>query len=108
MSSKIGPIFWIGFVSNNPKSRFRCSYAGRSGKDRSGVLLDAVIADLRISIAPLDEAVVTETLNLTSINEVHDRQIVATAIVAQIQGNQIALLTCDKNITASGTVAIVW
>jgi PIN domain nuclease of toxin-antitoxin system len=63
---------------------------------------------LRIAIAPLDEAVVTETLNLTSINEMHDRQIVATAIVAQTQGNQIALLTCDKNITASGTVAIVW
>jgi hypothetical protein len=38
----------------------------------------------------------------------HDRQIVATAIVAQTQGNQIALLTCDKNITASGTIAIVW
>jgi hypothetical protein len=38
----------------------------------------------------------------------HDRQIVATAIVVQTQGNQIALLTCDKNIAASGTVEILW
>jgi PIN domain nuclease of toxin-antitoxin system len=81
---------------------------GKTSIPSAQSLLAAVIADPRIAIAPLDEAVVIETLNLTSINEMHDRQIVATTIVAQTKGNQISLLTCDKNITASGTVAILW
>ncbi|NJM48612.1 MAG: type II toxin-antitoxin system VapC family toxin [Alkalinema sp. RU_4_3] len=81
---------------------------GKTSIPSAQSLLTAVIADPRIAIVPLDEAVVAQTLNLTAINEMHDRQIVATAIVAQTQGNQVALLTCDQNITASGTIAILW
>ncbi|QIR38965.1 hypothetical protein HCG51_21180 [Tolypothrix sp. PCC 7910] len=38
----------------------------------------------------------------------HDRQIVATAIVLASKGDTVQLLTCDQNITASGLVAIIW
>ncbi len=81
---------------------------GKTSIPSAQSLLAAVIADPRITIAPLDQAVVIETLNLAAINEMHDRQIVATAIVSQNEGNQVALLSCDKNITASGTIAVVW
>jgi len=41
-------------------------------------------------------------LILLSITEMHDRLIVATAIVLENQGETVGLLTCDRNITASG------
>ncbi|MDM3844448.1 MAG: hypothetical protein PT116_05225 [Aphanizomenon gracile PMC638.10] len=48
------------------------------------------------------------TMNLSAINEMHDRQITATALVLASKGEVVQLLTCDQNITASGLVAIVW
>ncbi|WP_228039235.1 hypothetical protein [Dolichospermum sp. LEGE 00240] len=47
-------------------------------------------------------------MNLSAINEMHDRQIAATALVLASKGEVVRLLTCDKNITTSGLVAIVW
>jgi hypothetical protein len=38
----------------------------------------------------------------------HDRQIVATAIILQNQGETVALLTCDRNITDSGVISVIW
>ena len=38
----------------------------------------------------------------------HDRQIVATALVLASKGDIVQLLTCDQNIVVSGLVAIVW
>ena len=49
-----------------------------------------------------------QTLNLHIINEMHDRQIVATAIDLQNQDHQISLLTCDQNITVAALIPIVW
>ena len=46
--------------------------------------------------------------HLTSINEMHDRQIVSTALVIEGQGNQVALLSCDQNICDADLVRIVW
>lgn len=34
--------------------------------------------------------------------------LVSTALVLQDEGENVALLTCDQNITASGLVEIVW
>ena len=48
------------------------------------------------------------SLNLTSIAEMHDRQIVATALQLASASSSVALLTCDRNITASGLVPVVW
>lgn len=71
-------------------------------------LLSAVEADPRVVIYPLDKDVIEKTINLSAINEMHDRQIAATALVLASKGEVAQLLTCDKNITASGFVSIVW
>jgi hypothetical protein len=47
-------------------------------------------------------------VELISINEMHDRQIVSTALVIEQQGNQVAILSCDQNICAVNLVRIVW
>jgi PIN domain nuclease of toxin-antitoxin system len=71
-------------------------------------LLQAISDDVRVVIYPLDRAIIEQTVQLSAINEMHDRQIVATALLIQAQGEQVALLTCDQNITATNLVAIVW
>ena len=81
---------------------------GKTSIPSSQILLDIVIQDPRITIAPLTVDVIIQTLNLQTINEMHDRQIVATAIDLQNQGHQISLLTCDQNITAAALIPIVW
>ncbi len=45
---------------------------------------------------------------LTAISEMHDRRIVATALVLADTGERAALLTHDANITGSGLVPIAW
>jgi PIN domain nuclease of toxin-antitoxin system len=71
-------------------------------------LLADVDADPRMIVMPLDRAILDLSFTLTSIREMHDRQIVATALLRAHQGASVALLTCDVNITASGLVPIVW
>jgi PIN domain nuclease of toxin-antitoxin system len=68
----------------------------------------AVEADPRVVIYPLDQDVIEMTMSLSAINEMHDRQIAATALVLAGKGEVVQLLTCDQNIIASGLVAIVW
>jgi PIN domain nuclease of toxin-antitoxin system len=71
-------------------------------------LLSAVDADPRIVIYPVDKTVIEQSVSLLSITEMHDRLIVATAIVLENQGETVGLLTCDRNITASGLLTLVW
>ena len=71
-------------------------------------LTNTVSADPRVTIAPLDQAVIQQTIGLSAIHEMHDRQIVATALLLQNQGETVSLLTCDQNITASGLVSVLW
>ena len=71
-------------------------------------LLNAINSDSRIGVYPLDRTIINQTLSLLSIHEMHDRQIVATAIILQNQGETVALLTCDRNITDSGVISVVW
>jgi PIN domain nuclease of toxin-antitoxin system len=71
-------------------------------------LLNAVNADPRIVIYPVDQTVVEQSVSLSVITEMHDRLIVATAIVLENQGEKVSLLTCDRNIAASGLLTIVW
>ncbi|BAY21549.1 PilT protein domain protein [Calothrix sp. NIES-2100] len=75
--------------------------------DPKDVIL-AVEADPRVVIYPLDKDIITITTSLYCINEMLDRQIAATAIILANKGELVKLLTSDKNITASGLVAIVW
>jgi PIN domain nuclease of toxin-antitoxin system len=81
---------------------------GRTSIPSAQLLLDAVIADPRITIYALDQSVLEQTLNLSAISEMHDRQIVATVIVLQNQGEQAVLLTVDRNITESEYIEIIW
>jgi len=71
-------------------------------------LLGAIDSDQRISFIPLDRVIVERTTTLTSVLEMHDRQIVATALILASHGDQIIVLTKDRNITASGVVPVVW
>jgi PIN domain nuclease of toxin-antitoxin system len=71
-------------------------------------LHSAVNGDPRIVVYPLDRAIIEITNTLLSINEMHDRQIVATAVILENQGEQVSILTCDRNITESGVVSITW
>lgn len=71
-------------------------------------LLTVINADPRITIYPLDQAVINQTLNILSINEMHDLQIVATVLLLQNQEEMVALLSCDLNITESGLITVIW
>jgi len=81
---------------------------GRATMPSAEALLNAIAGDLRISVYPLDQAVVECSTVLSAVNEMHDRQIVATTLVLQSGSETVALLTCDQNITASKLVPIVW
>jgi len=81
---------------------------GKTSIPSVDALLKVVKDDKRVSIYPLDSEVIEKSINLTSINEMHDRQIVSTTLVIQGQGNQVALLSCDRNICAANLVRIVW
>ncbi|WP_066377827.1 type II toxin-antitoxin system VapC family toxin [Anabaena sp. CA = ATCC 33047] len=81
---------------------------GRTSIPHPQDVISVVEADPRVVIYPLDKDVITMTISLSAINEMHDRQIVATALVLASKGDVVQLLTCDQNITASALVAIVW
>lgn len=71
-------------------------------------LLDTVDADSCVMILSLDRPVLDKTLSLPMITEMHDRQIVASALLLGERGESIAMLTKDANIRDSGLVSVVW
>lgn len=81
---------------------------GKTSISSVEALLAVINQDPRIVIYPLDQIVIEQTLLLSEINEMHDRQVVATALVIQAQGDEVALLTCDQNITEAGLVTVIW
>jgi PIN domain nuclease of toxin-antitoxin system len=81
---------------------------GKTSIPSVNALFNAINNDPRIAVYPLDRNIINQTLSLLSINEMHDRQIVATAMILLNQGETVALLTCDRNITASGVISIIW
>ena len=81
---------------------------GKTSIPGSNSFLDAVDADPRVSILPLDRTALNKSLSLTSVTEMHDRQIVATALLLMDQGETVALLTRDANIRESGLIPVIW
>lgn len=79
---------------------------GRTNVPNVTDLLSAIDADPRITVMPLNRAIFDKTLTLSAIHEMHDRQIVATALAGQ--GESVAMLTRDKNIRDSELVPIIW
>lgn len=81
---------------------------GKTSIPSVNALFNAINSDSRIAVYPLDRTIINQTLSLLSIHEMHDRQIVATAMILQNQGEIVALLTCDGNITDSGVISVIW
>lgn len=71
-------------------------------------LLARVQQDERLEVVDLDESVLAKTLDCKAIPEMHDRQIVATALLAQEAGVDVAILTKDGNITNADLTPCVW
>ena len=81
---------------------------GKTSIPSSRPFLDAVAADPRVRVIPLDQAVLDKTLSLTAVTKMHDRQIVATALLLVDRGETVALLTRDANIRDSGLIPVLW
>ncbi len=81
---------------------------GRSRIPAVAHLLGHVDADASIIIVPLDRATLDLSLTLTSIGEMHDRQIVATTQQLGAAGGTVALLTRDQNIHQAKLVPVIW
>jgi len=71
-------------------------------------VLTALDNDPRITVISLDRIVIERSNGLTAISEMHDRQIVATALALQDRGEAVDLLTKDANIIDSHLITIVW
>jgi PIN domain nuclease of toxin-antitoxin system len=67
-----------------------------------------VEADPRVVIYPFDRDVIEMTMKLSAIDEMHNRQILATALILENKGEVVQLLTCDENIIESALVPTVW
>jgi PIN domain nuclease of toxin-antitoxin system len=80
---------------------------GRSSITDVSAFLAAVDADPRTVVIPLNRAVLERSLPLTGINEMHGRQIVATALELAADG-PIVLLTRDDDIRDSALIPVVW
>ena len=81
---------------------------GKTSIPGSDPFLDAVDADPRVRVLPLDRTVLNKSSSLTSVTEMHDRQIVATALLLINQGETVALLTRDANIRESRLIPVIW
>jgi PIN domain nuclease of toxin-antitoxin system len=81
---------------------------GKSTISNVHELLAAVDADPRVEIATLNREILDRSLGLAVIDEMHDRQIVASALVLQDNGAAVAILTRDLVIQSSGLVTVIW
>jgi PIN domain nuclease of toxin-antitoxin system len=71
-------------------------------------VIKVVRADSRIQVVSLDAAIIERAMTLPTHLEMHDAQIVATALITRDGGADVRLLTRDRMIVASGLIAIVW
>lgn len=81
---------------------------GRSQSLTVAGLVADIDADPRVEILPLTREIVCLTVTLTSIREMHDRQIVATGIQLSQNGDTVALLTRDQHIAEAGLIPVIW
>ncbi|MBM3238802.1 type II toxin-antitoxin system VapC family toxin [Candidatus Poribacteria bacterium] len=81
---------------------------GRTTIPSIAQFLNAVDSNPQIEVYPLDRAVFNHTFLATVIPEMHDRQIVATAILLRTVGHTVIILTKNGTIKASGLVSVIW
>lgn len=82
--------------------------AGRVRIKDPFAVLASVDADPRVEVVALDRAIIEATLSLSRVSEMHDRQIVATALELNRRGLKVAILTIDADISASGAAPVMW
>jgi PIN domain nuclease of toxin-antitoxin system len=81
---------------------------GRTPIPSVTALLSTLDQDRRITVIALDRDIVVTSVNILAEGEMHDRQIVATAIHLRQMGEAVALLSRDPVIVGSGLVPIIW
>jgi PIN domain nuclease of toxin-antitoxin system len=81
---------------------------GRTSIPSVAHLFNAIKTDLRVTIYQIDRSVIEQSSTLSTITEMHDRQIVSTTLMLLYQDEQAALLTCDQNITDSNLAPLIW
>ncbi len=81
---------------------------GRTSIPSAADLLSDVASDPRVTVAALDMEVLTLSVPLIGVTEMHDRLIVGTALREAASAYPVVLLTCDSDIAASGLVPIGW
>ena len=81
---------------------------GRTSIPSISILMMRVQTDPRIEVYPLTWEVFQQSLVATTIPEIHDRLIVATALHLQSLGHTVSLVTRDGVITQSGIVPVIW
>lgn len=80
---------------------------GKTALPGWSAVLDAVLADPRVSIINLTPQIVRRAMTLHGL-EMHDAQIVATARELTDAGHDVVLLGCDSQIVASGLLKVLW
>jgi len=81
---------------------------GRTSIPTVADFLTSVDDDPRVNVTPLDRSVLDKTLPINAIKEMHDRQIVATALLLMDSGESVEMLTKDTDIRRSGLVSTIW
>ncbi len=71
-------------------------------------IFSIVEADPRVVIYPFDKDVIEMTMKLFAIDEMHNRQILATALILVNKGENVQVLTCDENMSESALFPIIW
>ena len=81
---------------------------GRTSIPQVADLISDVQADPRIEIYPLTEEILTTSLSLTAIPEIHDRLIAATGVYLKNQGETVEILTKDNEIVLASVLQVSW
>ncbi|MGV3723758.1 MAG: type II toxin-antitoxin system VapC family toxin [Actinomycetota bacterium] len=70
--------------------------------------LESLDEDPRFTLAVIDRVLVQRSATLVAVGEMHDRLVVATALMHSEADPAVSLVTRDENITASKLVRVVW
>ena len=86
----------------------RVAEKGKTTIPSVAALFAALDADTRLSVAAIDRDVVRRSVDLTPIREMHDRLIVATALLRQQRSQSVILITADLEIQNSRLIPTHW
>ena len=81
---------------------------GRTSIPLVSDLMNDVEADSRIDVFPLTGEILSVSLTLTAIPEIHDRLIAATGVYLQNQGASVEILTKDNEIILASVLKVCW